>query len=1231
MAEKLARFVLLLFACELLIGGSPRSFAREDDPSLLNQRVIKLDREGKYREAIPIAEQIVATEKRVLGPGHLHTAVSLNNLALLYEKIGNYAGAGPLFEQALQIWKQVLGSEHPDTATVLNNLAELYRLKGEYTKAGPLFQQALQIREKMLGPEHPDTATSLNNLATLYDSMGDYSKAETLYQQALQINQKVLGPESPVTALNLNNLAGIHRDMGNYGKAEALYQQALQIKQKVLGPTHPETAASLNSLALLYEKMGNYTKTEPMLLQALQIRRNALGPEHPDTAESLDNLAALYSSMGNYAKAEPLYRQAFQIRKGVLGPEHPATAKSLNNLAELYDAMGKYAKALPLLEQALQTDEKVLGPEHPDTARHLGNLAGLYSSMGDYVKAEPLYRQAFQILTKMLGLEHPDTAQSMNNLAVLYSSMGDYAKAEPLYQQAVRIRKKVLGPEHPDTAVGLENLAAFYFLIGDYAKAEPLLEQALQIQEKVLGPDHPDTAISLEKLAVLYSSMGDHLKDWTDLYAHVGDIFKAEPLYQRAIQIFTKKLGLQHPETARCLSDLGILYFKMGDYPKAKPLLEQALRIRKKVLGPEHLETARSIGHLAQLYSFTGDYAKAEPLSQQALEILRKVLGPEHPETAAALSSLAALKIDRGEIVEARSLAQLSAKAHLAILSNILSFASEQERLAYEDTIYPFSLFAALKASEVDLASAILQYKGVVLDSIIEDRLVAEANKKSADRSLIERLVEDKRLLGQLLLQTPGKPSGESENKIADLRQEVDQIEGQLARDVSGLGRARRALTVTADRVQAVLPSDGALIEYIWYWQYLGKRQSERRYGAAVLTATGEPRWVPLGNADDLDAMVSRYKRLVRGAPDQDELSTNLEELYRELWAPVEQWLPHAVKRVIISPDGQLNFVSFATLLDSSERFLGEKYLLQYAASGRDLLPDFTPTASTAAIIFANPDFIASSVPTIAKATDESSITAGNLRGTEKRELQNLTLSPLEGTQREFETLARTFAMWHWETDSFTGKDATKEALLGIHSPYILHLATHGFFEGVDRLARKSLEQEPANLEGNVIKSQFFKNPMHRSGLALAGAQSTLEAWKRGQVPPVENDGIVTAEDVAALDLKGTWLVTLSACDTASGDAKAGEGVMGLRRGFMQAGAQNLLMTLWPISDESTVRMMSDFYVSAHNSGNAPEALAEVQRGWLVTLRQRDGLTKAVSIAGPFIMSSQGKPWVERR
>jgi CHAT domain-containing protein len=151
-------------------------------------------------------------------------------------------------------------------------------------------------------------------------------------------------------------------------------------------------------------------------------------------------------------------------------------------------------------------------------------------------------------------------------------------------------------------------------------------------------------------------------------------------------------------------------------------------------------------------------------------------------------------------------------------------------------------------------------------------------------------------------------------------------------------------------------------------------------------------------------------------------------------------------------------------------------------------------------------------------------------------------------------------------------------------------------------------------------------DPMRASGIALTGAQSTMRSWAERKAPNPENDGILTAEEVASLDLQGTWLVSLSACETGLGEARSGEGVLGLRRSFMMAGAENLLMTLWPVSDQTTSEIMADFYREALKTGNASGSLAKVQREWLVKLRKEKGLLEAVRDAGPFVMATIGKP-----
>ena len=286
--------------------------------------------------------------------------------------------------------------------------------------------------------------------------------------------------------------------------------------------------------------------------------------------------------------------------------------------------------------------------------------------------------------------------------------------------------------------------------MGDYAKAEPLFQRALKIREKALGPEHPDTAKSLNNLAVLYDEMGDYAK--------------AEPLLQRALKIDEKALGSEHPETATGLSHLAHLYDYMGDYAKAEPLFQRALKIDEKALGPEHPDTASGLLNLAVLYDEMGDYAKAEPLLQRALKIDEKALGPEHPNTAKGLNNLAALYSLMGDPKEALRLAAQARRAQEKNLSDILSFTSEQQRLAFQKTTKPYDLPATL-GNAPELAEIVLRQKGVVLDSLLEDRLVAEASGDPKQRVIVDELRSAKQRLTKLILEVPKDFSEEARQK----------------------------------------------------------------------------------------------------------------------------------------------------------------------------------------------------------------------------------------------------------------------------------------------------------------------------------------------------------------------------------------------------------------------------------------------------------------------------------
>ena len=284
--------------------------------------------------------------------------------------------------------------------------------------------------------------------------------------------------------------------------------------------------------------------------------------------------------------------------------------------------------------------------------------------------------------------------------------------------------------------------------------------------------------------------------------------------------------------------------------------------------------------------------------------------------------------------------------------------------------------------------------------------------------------------------------------------------------------------------------------------------------------------------------------------------------------------------------------------------FFADDFELNYVSSGRDLLRKRGLTQeSKKVVVFADPDY--NRVSNVTSAAPARARTTG---------LDEL-LPPLPGTEREAVFLQQEAVRNGLAVQVYRGTEASKANLAKQDSPYILHLATHGLYLAPDQVPNLPAAGDAA---GNNVAAV---EPMTRSVLALAGAAVTLRDWKKGVPVPPENDGLLTAQQAADLNLDHTWLVVLSACDTGSGEAQAGEGVLGLRRGFAEAGAQNLLMTLWTADDAETASLMEAFYREALQSGSPAAALARVQAASLNDLRKRLGLSEAVRKAGPFILS----------
>ena len=328
-----------------------------DELSALNKRISELYSEGKFGEAIPLAERSLTLTRAQKGEEHLDTAARLDWLAGLYKAQGRHAEAEPLYKRSLAVVEKALGPEHPSVGTSLHNLAELYRAQGRYAEAEPLYKRDIAISEKALGPEHPSVGTTLNNLGLVYRAQGRYAETEPLYKRSLALYEKALGPEHPSVGTTLNNLAVLYKLQGRNAEAEPLYKRSLAVVEKALGPEHPSVGTSLNNLAGLYHVQGRYAEAEPLYTRGLAVVEKALGAEHPSVGTTLNNLAALYHVQGRYAEAKPLYERDMAITEKALGPEHPDVGQSLNNLAwlalaqnDLAGAADRWRRATALLQ-----------------------------------------------------------------------------------------------------------------------------------------------------------------------------------------------------------------------------------------------------------------------------------------------------------------------------------------------------------------------------------------------------------------------------------------------------------------------------------------------------------------------------------------------------------------------------------------------------------------------------------------------------------------------------------------------------------------------------------------------------------------------------------------------------------------------------------------------------------------------------------------------------------------
>jgi CHAT domain-containing protein len=828
----------------------------------------------------------------------------------------------------------------------------------------------------------------------------------------------------------------------------------------------------------------------------------------------------------------------------------------------------------------------------------------------DLERAEAYRLRALDVHARARGLASPEALLELNALAAIYLEKGDQARADRLVNHILTIGGTTPRPEHRFLAETLDSLAQRAFGEFRLDLAERLATRAVQLLEALEGPGARETIQAVYMLA--------------NVQRATTDLEHAESNYRRAVQGF-EAIG-RHDEAVTASIDLGKIYRERGAYPVGKLVFDNAIARLRERPTPDRSLLASALGNLAELHYDAGEHELADATYAEALAALdgakddverpwllhgRAILnyhlgrhavardlyeearrlwterkGDDHPFVATATANLALAQWAVGDVDGALAAFRGAARRRDQDLRRTLAVGSERKRLAYaratlDDLHKILSFHFATTPPRADVgrfaAECTLQRKGLVLDAIAHTFAQVRHLTDPADQALIDRLQTVRAEIAGLIAPSPlGPPPAPGRERLDGLREEEERLEAALSH--RGALADPDLAPVTLESVQRALPDDTALVEIVQFRSFNPPRAGTDdvwrpdRYAALVLRASGEPHWIDLGPAAAIDEVGERLRRLLRNrasaAADGERAAADLHAI---LVAPLEPAIAGA-RRLVVSPDGKLTMVPFGILGDARGQRLASRHTVSYAAAGREIQsPSATAPGTRNVVVIAAPDYEAEAP----NAPAASGVDRFAERG---------AFAPLAGARAEGEEIEALLE----DVTVLAGAAATVEAVTAVRRPAVLHVATHGFFSPIDEPeVRRSVELLP--LGGGLVEQRSrvpVANPMFFSGIALAGANRRTAG---------ASTGVLTAQQIAGLDLRGTQLVVLSACETGLGTVERGSEFTGMRRALSIAGAATQITSLWRVDDEATRALMRHFYAGLVDGLGRAEALARAQ------------------------------------
>jgi CHAT domain-containing protein len=999
----------------------------------------------------------------------------------------------------------------------------------------------------------------------LLDSRNNQRKSmEDTMKASLTVMKELYGEETPAYHRKKLELANFYfKRMGNLKAAEDIYSESFdKVVVKEMSPLNPQYVWYYNDIGNLEYIMENFSKSASYLMVAEKQAKVNYGGASPQYAIVLSNMANVYINTGKYTQAKDCLDKAqAYLEKGDRDTYTPSYALAYQNIAEGYTLFGLYEKAEKALKRAddIMDDNAKKGYDRAENSSP-DDMAAFYLRIGKIGPAEKLLKQSITEKEKSRGKNARELIKPLNLLGKLYYTTGDYGQSEIMLNRAAKISTAILGDSSLKYAESLKTLQKLYAAFGDYQKAEQTCLKQMAINNRILGNNNVNTAEAMTDLAFTRYYLGANKNDCRNLILESNRITKG-------------LLGEDNPIYINGLKNLSYFQIETGQMVSADSLINASESYWTKKLGKNNIYTPEFDHLRGDYYRKLGKYDLALEKYNHALDQYKSSFSSKHPLYVSTLSKIAKTYYSKGDFDKSLDAIETTTENYYDFIAKYFPVLSFGEKSKYWDMIkgdFEFfnSLAIRLSNKNADLIGQMYDYqlatKALLLSNSIKvrQRILSSGNKQLIDN--FNTWNDKKELLTKSVSYNAEqlKQEGIDQSK---LEKEIEELEKQLSTSSEEFSQGFENKSFRWKDVKKALKDNEAAVEIIRFRYYKTSFTDSVIYAALIVTnqTSGNPEMVVLPKGREMEKKYVKYYRNTIKYMNEDEAS------YDVFWKQVDAKIAK-YKTVYLSSEGVYNQINVETFEDANEIHIIDKYDIVLVSNTKDLAlkrlyekKKIKKTNKGTIALVGNPQFYVN-------------LTNGKAH----------SISQLQGAEVEATEISSVYEKNNWNNNLMLKLQAEEERFKNLDAPKILHVATHGYFQPD---ARSGSENDASSMRKNEI------NPLYRSGLLLAGAGDILDNnFTSSSVN--SQDGILTAFEAMNMNLDGTELVTLSACETGLGDIQIGEGVAGLQRSFLVAGAENVIMSLFKVNDEITEKLMLTFYSKWLKLGDKRQAFLEAKR-----------------------------------